>query len=146
LIEGDAQFIIGKCSCQVKRDNPGTDMLLPVAWDDLVVGTAQREVVLPELTGLGSFEPVAPSTTDGQDTEAAADPTANDPATTVAVATFAAGKPVPPTRSPAAEPADSDAEAEAAPLDTLNYTILGLVFVALLVAVAGSALITRGAK
>ena len=35
-IESAASFLIGKCSCQVKEQNPGVDLLLTADWDKLV--------------------------------------------------------------------------------------------------------------
>ncbi|MBI1374171.1 MAG: hypothetical protein GC159_15750 [Phycisphaera sp.] len=42
-------FVAGACSCQVKEQNPGADLLLAANWDKLVVGSAKPEAPLPEL-------------------------------------------------------------------------------------------------
>jgi hypothetical protein len=55
-IEENSHFLCGACSCQVKEDNPGVDMLMAVNWDEHVQGTAMPEVVLPELTGIGALD------------------------------------------------------------------------------------------
>lgn len=55
-IEENCQFICGACSCQVKQSNPGVDTLMAFDWDSKVVGTAMKEIELPELTGIGHFE------------------------------------------------------------------------------------------
>jgi hypothetical protein len=50
-------FLTGPCSCTVKGQNPGTDMLLSVDWDTLVFPFEDVDVdeVLPPLAGLGAF-------------------------------------------------------------------------------------------
>lgn len=55
-IEDSCRFICGDCSCQVKQQNPGIDMLFAVNWDESVRGSAFRDVELPELTGVGGLE------------------------------------------------------------------------------------------
>lgn len=52
-VEETCRFLTGACSCQVKRQNPGTDMLMAVHWDEKVVGPAMPGDDLPVLTGLG---------------------------------------------------------------------------------------------
>ena len=56
LIEQNCRFICGDCSCQVKEQNPGSDVLLAVNWDEQIRGTAFSEQELPELTGIGGLE------------------------------------------------------------------------------------------
>ena len=56
LIEQNCRFICGDCSCQVKEQNPGSDVLLAVNWDEQIRGTAFPEQELPELTGIGGLE------------------------------------------------------------------------------------------
>jgi hypothetical protein len=38
-----ASFIGGDCSCTVKRDNPGTDLLLTADWGDVTPGTGRGD-------------------------------------------------------------------------------------------------------
>ena len=60
-IDEACRFLIGPCSCQVKEQNPGTDLLMTVPWDDLVNATIEIDTALPPLTGLSGFvepEPV----------------------------------------------------------------------------------------
>jgi hypothetical protein len=40
LIEETNRFLIEDCSCEIKRLNPGMDMLFDVEWDKRIVGTA----------------------------------------------------------------------------------------------------------
>ena len=42
-------FLVGPCSCQVKAQNPGFDILLPVNWDGLVMGMIGADEALPPL-------------------------------------------------------------------------------------------------
>ncbi|QEG02235.1 hypothetical protein Mal15_63210 [Stieleria maiorica] len=45
-----SRFIIGPCSCQVKNQNPGFDLLMAVDWEKKI-GTAKLSDPLPETTG-----------------------------------------------------------------------------------------------
>ena len=38
-----SRFVVGPCSCQVKDQNPGFDLLMKVDWDDRVGGAAISE-------------------------------------------------------------------------------------------------------
>ncbi len=44
-----SRFIVGPCSCQVKNQNPGFDLLLAVNWDEKISGSTLTEP-LPETT------------------------------------------------------------------------------------------------
>ena len=55
-IGDNCRFICGDCSCQVKAQNPGMDLLLAVNWDANISGSAMADQVLPELTGVGGLE------------------------------------------------------------------------------------------
>ena len=51
-----AQFLIGACSCQIKRQNPGSDLLLSADWEGSLEGLIEtRDVELPPLSGLEGF-------------------------------------------------------------------------------------------
>lgn len=63
-MRANGEFICGACSCQVKRDNPGMDLLLAENWDQHVKGSAMPEVVLPDLVGIGGFETATPELDD----------------------------------------------------------------------------------
>ena len=56
LIEANCRFICGDCSCQVKEENPGSDLLFAANWEEGIRGTAFPDQVLPELTGIGSLD------------------------------------------------------------------------------------------
>lgn len=51
-IEQAATFLIGKCSCQVKEQNPGTDLLLTADWKALAKASPLLERELPNLSHL----------------------------------------------------------------------------------------------
>ena len=55
-IDEACQFLAGACSCEVKSQNPGVDLLFRVNWELLVEDTPTDGVVLPQLTGLGEIE------------------------------------------------------------------------------------------
>lgn len=42
-INSASRFMVGPCSCQVKEQNPGFDLLLSVAWDDKLGGSVISE-------------------------------------------------------------------------------------------------------
>jgi len=48
-------FLTGACSCQIKEQNPGTDLLLSVDWDNVVSGSVVVEKALPPLSGAGDL-------------------------------------------------------------------------------------------
>ncbi|MCH7687685.1 MAG: hypothetical protein IH899_13545 [Planctomycetes bacterium] len=49
------RLLIGPCTCQVKDDNPGIDLVMAVDWDSLVESTVDIDKDLPPLAGLGGF-------------------------------------------------------------------------------------------
>jgi hypothetical protein len=52
-IDQAAEYIVGACSCQVKEQNPGVDLLIAKDWD-AAIGTSQIvERELPPLEGAG---------------------------------------------------------------------------------------------
>jgi hypothetical protein len=55
LIEDNGRFVCGDCSCQIKDQNPGVDLLLAANWEDEVQGSALVERDLPEVAGIGSL-------------------------------------------------------------------------------------------
>lgn len=51
-----AQFLIGPCSCQIKRQNPGADLLVTADWEGSLEGLIEtKDVELPPLSGLEGF-------------------------------------------------------------------------------------------
>jgi hypothetical protein len=59
-IEEAATFLIGKCSCQVKEQNPGIDLLFTADWKKLAKGSPLLDRDLPNLAALA--EAAAPVT------------------------------------------------------------------------------------
>jgi hypothetical protein len=53
-IESACIFLVGRCSCQVKRLNPGTDMMFTVNWDAALAG--QPLMTMPPLPRLATDE------------------------------------------------------------------------------------------
>jgi hypothetical protein len=49
-------FLVGSCSCEVKADNPGTDLLFAANWQSMAPAELLESPPLPALTGLGAFE------------------------------------------------------------------------------------------
>lgn len=52
-----ARFMVGPCSCEVKRQNPGVDLLMTAAWDDLLQGRLTKAPEVPPLTSLVTQTP-----------------------------------------------------------------------------------------
>lgn len=57
-IKEAATFLVGDCTCQVKNENPGMDLLMAVNWEEHVKKGSIPEKPLPELTlGLSPSKP-----------------------------------------------------------------------------------------
>lgn len=53
---GASSYLCSACSCQVKEENPGLDMLMAVKWDDHMLGSLIiEERGLPPLEGTGEI-------------------------------------------------------------------------------------------
>ena len=59
-IEEASAFLVGPCSCVVKEENPGLDLLMAVDWESQIVARTTAPAEPPELTGLTAL-PVATS-------------------------------------------------------------------------------------
>ena len=59
-------FLVGPCSCQVKEQNPGVDLLMSVNWNELVTTESVMDQLLPELSGFESFIDLKPSAGNGE--------------------------------------------------------------------------------
>lgn len=57
-VDRAAQFLIGSCSCQVKEQNPGVDLVMAVDWKQLVKAQAQPGQQLPELSQIADLLPL----------------------------------------------------------------------------------------
>ncbi|MCA9214602.1 MAG: hypothetical protein KDB27_16130 [Planctomycetales bacterium] len=60
----NCSFVCGACSCQVKQQNPGIDTLMAFDWASKITGSAMKDVVLPELTGIGALVSAEVATVD----------------------------------------------------------------------------------
>ena len=145
-----AQFLIGPCSCQIKRQNPGSDLLLTADWEGSLEGLIEtKDVELPPLSGLEGF------TVDVDDSgisegETAADVKLVAKTPEIPLAHEVEPDPPPlPATAPRAEKTDSPAEAPAGSADGVvdgakalqrNIIFLGIAGFALL---AGITLLVR---
>jgi hypothetical protein len=50
-----AEFLCGSCSCTVKQENPGVDLLFSAGWSEYIGGRYTLDETLPDLIGLGSL-------------------------------------------------------------------------------------------
>lgn len=66
-IEDVCEFMGGPCSCIIKGQNPGVDMLMNVDWDAALAGqeSAIPKVEPPPLTGVGAFAKAGAAATEG---------------------------------------------------------------------------------
>ncbi|MBI86126.1 MAG: hypothetical protein CMJ81_23260 [Planctomycetaceae bacterium] len=55
-IEESCQFLVGACSCEVKSQNPGADLLVRANWESFVADEDYGDESSLQLTGLGSLE------------------------------------------------------------------------------------------
>ena len=56
VIDEACVFLTGACSCEVKEQNPGVDLLMSVDWDHLVTRQFEIDRELPPLTGFVTLE------------------------------------------------------------------------------------------
>ena len=57
LIKTACNAIIGWCSCTIKEENPGTDLLFMADWEKAIGDTSWIQEEIPEITGLSGFIP-----------------------------------------------------------------------------------------
>lgn len=148
MIEENCRFLCGACSCVVKEQNPGIDMLLAVDWDHQVVGSAMPELVLPELTGVGALDVAETAPAETEDVAARVASSAASSAVVPAV----------PTSDASDVPAGAGAAAAAAVTPSgevevptgfeakLLLWLLGIVATGLVLAIAATVLLRRQAS
>lgn len=56
-VDHAAQFLIGSCSCQVKEQNPGVDLVMAVDWKKMVEEQSMPGQKLPELSEIADLLP-----------------------------------------------------------------------------------------
>jgi hypothetical protein len=68
-----SQYLCGACSCEIKEQNPGVDMLLAADWESAVAERVVKDPPLPPLVSLAALaeaaqppEPVLPAAVDGR--------------------------------------------------------------------------------
>ena len=54
-ITDSCQFLTGACSCQVKEQNPGSDLVFTANWRQIITGTAIRLQPLPDLMSMATL-------------------------------------------------------------------------------------------
>lgn len=59
LLNSVAAFLTGACSCEIKEQNPGFDLLMAVEWERLVTDRHAVDHALPPLVGLTAAPAVA---------------------------------------------------------------------------------------
>jgi hypothetical protein len=134
-------FLVGSCSCEVKADNPGTDLLFAANWDSMVSSELREERPLPALTGLGAFESgelLSARTPDrGEGELAVAAPRSETSGTTGGDAgeRTAAGA--------AADAVSESARTSGGGAIPLRFTIVGVLLVVLALAAIGTFSLTR---
>ena len=81
-IDAAGADLTGPCTCTIKEQNPGIDMLMPVAWDELIEMLPQADKPLPPLVGLTGFGEEPEKNQDPEPGGKAAEPeTTEEPAT-----------------------------------------------------------------
>lgn len=54
-------FLVSECACEIKAENPGTDLLMPVDWEKSIGdNTVVRPVELPPLPGIAAMNSDSP--------------------------------------------------------------------------------------
>jgi hypothetical protein len=56
-IEEACRYVVAACTCEVKRQHPGVDLLMTADWDSLIEGRVVPQETTPELAGLSEFLP-----------------------------------------------------------------------------------------
>ena len=72
LIKTACNAVIGWCSCTIKEENPGTDLLFIADWEKAIGDTSWIQEEIPEITGLSGFIPSENKKEEGKEIEAEA--------------------------------------------------------------------------
>ncbi len=153
-ISENCQFLCGACSCQVKQDNPGVDMLMAVPWEERVSEQGSAAPPLPQLTGIGALELTAGEVSAEDLSTAAVAPTEDSAGTKEPVAVASdpkreeiAAAAAPGGLKPAREtPSNAVATPVPAPASSsaFSWKLVGIVSAAAAVAVAALMFMARG--
>src|SRR5262249_1352056 len=57
MITEYCSYLVGPCTCQVKKQNPGVDLLFVVDWDARIEGRVVKDLEMPPRTGLTPTPP-----------------------------------------------------------------------------------------
>jgi hypothetical protein len=128
-----AEFLVGACSCQVKEQNPGFDLLLTADWEQLL---REKGTVTTPVEGAGAV-PTTPAESPRGEPELVSIPRGAG-ATAIAATETPATEIVVANKIDIAEPAVAPASKESAlssPVRRLTPWVTGLVAVGLLVAI-----------
>jgi len=123
---GDLQFLSGPCSCTIKYQNPGVDLLLGWDWNATADKMAKASGDFDDDSMYEEFSPLAvdslvPSTPEGNSEDVVGSEPAQpggsaeqpDPSTEMVVADASNGGPAEPERPDAQSPADTEAGPQA---------------------------------
>jgi hypothetical protein len=127
-IEEHCRFLTGDCSCEVKAQNPGFDVLLAADWQHAVMGSSRDEVPPSELRGIGDLAVMAPGRPRSGESAVESEPTMQSSAASS-------------TSAPAASPHST--AAPAAPADNSLLWIAGPAAVGLIVVIIGNIWLRR---
>jgi hypothetical protein len=149
----DGEFLCGACTCQIKGQNPGVDLLTAADWNTLVSPQIQADDTPPPLPTLGGFTPDT-ETIGTTKADVASKPSTGEkpPVAQSAAATGAAGaepedaaitKPL----AGGGEKPNAAATAEIGGLSPVSMTVLALAVVVVLgVAAAGLLMMRKSAE
>lgn len=126
--------LTGPCTCTVKDQNPGVDLVMAVDWDNLVDRQVEIDKELPPLSGLGGFAATEDSTADGKNEKSILD----EESEVVANSETAEASSPAVTAAPVATEASKDAAGS-----PIVRNLLVLAVVALLCVIGGSFVLFR---
>jgi hypothetical protein len=132
-IDAAGADLTGPCTCTVKEQNPGIDMLMPVAWDELVEKLPEADKPLPPLVGLTGFGEEPEKTEPEPGSGAAEAGTTEDPATGPATETATepeTGSVVAPTADPSATDATNVAAGTTPTASSNSFLVVPVILIA----------------
>ncbi len=78
-LEDACLYLVGRCSCRVKNQNPGWDLLLNVSWEKVLKEAQAKEATQPSPPPPAKAEPVEVVRTTPADVALASSPSIEDP-------------------------------------------------------------------
>ncbi len=61
ILKNLCEYVAGECSCEIKSQNPGFDIFIPLGWNFQKNNSLISDIVLPPLSGFSEFLPPAKS-------------------------------------------------------------------------------------